>query len=94
MFPEGHRLQPQPLSDPITEEDGEASKGENENDVKVFVCVHACVRAYISVGVLLFYCYSYRHTSTRDSRPAGNYVTTLKQIEKMDDSTFLVSAVL
>ena len=35
---------------------------------------------------------------TRDSWPAGesawNYVTTLKQIEKMDDSTFRVSAVL
>ena len=36
-------LQPQPSSDPITEEDGEASIGKNENDVKVFVCVHACV---------------------------------------------------
>ena len=42
-------LQPQPLCDPITEEDGEASKGENENDVKVFVCVHACVHMLVLV---------------------------------------------
>jgi len=31
-------LQPNPSTDPITEEDGEASKKENENDIKVPFC--------------------------------------------------------
>lgn len=94
-------LQPDPSTDPISEEDEEACNRESENDMKVsLVCwVVFCVHVYVyileyyhHIILLLLQTHKYviQATITRDSWPAGesawSYMTTLKQIEKMDDS--------